>query len=66
MEVFQRFHTAGQKLKPSKCHLARSSVTFLGHWVSSSGVEPDPANTVSDDQFINQTLKEGGHLGVCS
>ena len=44
-EVFKRFRTAGLKLKPSKCHLAQSSVTFHGHRVSSSGVEPDPANT---------------------
>ncbi|KAL7863381.1 hypothetical protein SRHO_G00123650 [Serrasalmus rhombeus] len=37
-EVFQRFRSAGLKLKPSKCHLACSSVTFLGHQVSSAGV----------------------------
>ncbi len=35
-EVFQRFRTTGLKLKPSKCHLASSSVTFLGHRVSSA------------------------------
>ncbi len=43
-EVFQRFRTAGLKRKPSKCHLASSSVTFLGHRVSSAGVEADPSN----------------------
>ncbi len=32
------------KLKPSKCHLACTSVTFLGHRVSSAGDEPDPSN----------------------
>lgn len=41
-EVFGRFRSAGLKLKPSKCHLACSSVMFLGHCVSSAGVEPDP------------------------
>lgn len=44
-EVFQRFRMAGLKLKPSKCHLAQPSITFLDHHVSSAGVEPDPSNT---------------------
>ncbi len=43
-EVFGRFRLAGLKLKPSKCHLACASVMFLGHHVSSAGVEPDPSN----------------------
>ncbi len=46
---FRRFRLILQeskrvKLKPSKCHLACASVTFLGHRVSSAGVEPDPSN----------------------
>ena len=43
-EVFQRIRTAGMKLKPKKCCLARDEVVFLGHKVGKSGVEPDPAN----------------------
>ena len=42
--VFERIRNAGLKLKPQKCHLARSEVTFLGHSVSKEGVRPDPRN----------------------
>ena len=43
-EVFQRIRDAGMKLKPRKCCLARDEVVFLGHKVSHTGVQPDPAN----------------------
>ena len=43
-EVFHRIRTAGMKLKPKKCCLARDEVVFLGHKVGRRGVEPDPAN----------------------
>jgi len=43
--VFQRIRLAGLKLKPSKCHLLKSKVTFLGHVVSEEGVLPNPQNT---------------------
>ena len=33
---------AGLRLKPSKCHLVRHEVEFLGHVVSSAGVAADP------------------------
>ena len=42
-EVFTRLRNAGLKLKPSKCHLLRKSVHYLGHVVSNRGVETDPA-----------------------
>lgn len=31
------------KLKPAKCDLFRSSVTFLGHTVDAEGINTDPA-----------------------
>jgi hypothetical protein len=40
--VFDRLKAANLKLKPSKCHLFQRRVTFLGHVVSESGIEPDP------------------------
>ncbi len=43
-EVLTQIHKAGLKLKPSKCHLFRPKVTFLGHVVSGEGVRPDPGN----------------------
>ena len=67
-EVFERFRTAGLKLKPSKCHLAQSSVTFLGHRVSSSGIEPDPASTekVSTWPVPQSVTQVRAFLGLCS
>lgn len=41
-EVLQRLRLAGLKLKPTKCRLFQERVTFLGHVISSQGIEPDP------------------------
>ena len=41
-QVFQRLRMANLKLKPTKCRLFKERVTFLGHVVSSRGIEPDP------------------------
>jgi transposase InsO family protein len=40
--VFVRLQQAQLKLKPSKCHIFQLRVSFLGHVVSESGIEPDP------------------------
>ena len=39
--VWQRLHNAGLLLKPSKCDLFSPSVTFLGHVLSTDGVDTD-------------------------
>jgi len=41
-ELFERLRYANLKLKPSKCKLLRSELSFLGHVVSSKGVGTDP------------------------
>ena len=41
-EVLIRFRNAGLKLKPSKCNLFQSKVNYLGHVVSSEGIQTDP------------------------
>ena len=41
--VLGRFRTAGLKLKPKKCDLFKTEVSFLGHLVSAEGVRTDPA-----------------------
>ena len=41
--VFNRFREAGLKLKPKKCFFGQKNVKFLGHVISSEGVQPDPA-----------------------
>lgn len=34
---------AGLKLKPSKCELFKTNITYLGHIVSAKGIEMDPS-----------------------
>ena len=41
-QVFKRLQAAGFKLKPSKCELFRSEVTFLGHLITKNGIRPSP------------------------
>ena len=43
-EVLDRIHDSGMKLKPEKCNLFQTQVTFLGHVVSSEGILPNPDN----------------------
>jgi len=42
-KLFDRLRIANLKLKPSKCHLLRSDIKFLGHVVSAEGVSTDPS-----------------------
>ena len=40
--VFESLREERLRLKPTKCHLARKQVEFLGHVVSATGVQTDP------------------------
>ena len=40
--VYDKLAQAGLKLKPSKCELFKTSITYLGHIVSQDEVETDP------------------------
>lgn len=42
--MFSRFRAAALKLKARKCRIAQLQVTFLGHVVSSHGLQPDTRN----------------------
>lgn len=42
LHVLQQLREYGLKLSPSKCHFFQNSVRYLGHIVSSKGVETDP------------------------
>ena len=58
-EVLERLKGAGLKLKPSKCHLLRKSVKYLGHVISEHGVGTDPEKTASVAKWSTPTdLKE--------
>lgn len=43
LRVLQRLKEFGLKLSPEKCQFFRTSVKYLGHVVSASGAETDPA-----------------------
>lgn len=43
LRVLQRLKEFGLKLSPEKCQFFRTSVKYLGHVVSATGVETDPA-----------------------
>lgn len=43
--VLQRLCAANLKLKPSKCSLMQTKITFLGHIISAEGIATDPEKT---------------------
>ena len=45
--VFDRLCSAGLKLEAKKCSFARTHVTYLGHIISSKGIEPDRNKTAA-------------------
>lgn len=63
--VFQRLHAANLKLKASKCHFLHRKIKYLGHIVSSEGIQVDPEKTsVVQDWPVPKTVKQlRGFLG---
>ena len=44
-EVFNRLSAAGLTLRGKKCHIGMTSVSYLGHIFSESGMAPDPKSS---------------------
>ena len=44
-EVLDRLRRAKLKLSPKKCHLLKSTVTYLGHVINNGEIRPDPEKT---------------------
>lgn len=67
-EVFTRLRAALLRLKPKKCDLLKDKVLFLGHVVSTSGIEPDPEKTEKIKNFPTPTDVTGVRcfLGLAS
>ncbi len=67
-EVFQHLRAANLKLKPAKCSFAEPQVTFLGHVVSSAGLQPDGKNIqkVKDWPTPGSPTEIRAFLGLCS
>ena len=56
--TFSRLRDAHLKLKPSKCHLFCTTVTYLGHVVSADGVSTDPAKVQAINDWPRPKCKK--------
>ncbi len=67
-EVLDRIQSSGLKLKPEKCHLLQTEVTFLGHLVTADGVKPNQANIAKIQQWPRPTnvTEVRQILGMCN
>ena len=67
-EVLERLRQAGLKLKPKKCHLVQSEVTYLGYVVSESGISVDASKVKAVRDFpVPKNLKQlRSFLGLAS
>ena len=67
-EVFRRIRTAGLKLKPSKCELFRTEITYLGHIISAEGMRTDPKKiqAIQDWPIPVYLTDVRGFIGLCS
>lgn len=53
--VFQRFQKYGLIINPSKCVFAQSKVTFLGHEITSQGIQPNQDKVTAIINFPKPT-----------
>ena len=44
-KVFDRLRKAGLRLKTKKCRFLKPTLSYLGHLVTSEGIQPDPEKT---------------------
>lgn len=66
--VFERLRLAKVKLKKKKCSFLQRSITFLGHIVSSDGIQTDPEKTKAIQQWPRpkDVAELRSYLGLCS
>lgn len=57
-KVLLKLKATGLKLKPSKCHLAYSKITVLGHTISDQGIQPDSSKIEAVRNFATPTSKK--------
>ena len=67
-EVLEHLREAGLKLKPSKCDLLKKEVLFLGHVVSSAGIQPNPELIETVEKWDTQRCVRHVQqfLGLCN
>ena len=49
--IFHKFRQANMSLNLNKCEFLKTSIQFLGHIISSSGIQPDPTKISSITNF---------------
>ncbi|GFQ93901.1 retrovirus-related Pol polyprotein from transposon 17.6 [Trichonephila clavata] len=66
--VLQKLKEANLKLSPSKCHLFRREVTYLGHIISAEGVrtDPDKISAVKNWKSPTDVHQLRSFLGLCT
>ncbi|GFQ98763.1 retrovirus-related Pol polyprotein from transposon 17.6 [Trichonephila clavata] len=66
--VLQKLKEANLKLSPSKCHLFRREVTYLGHIISAEGVrtDPDKISAVKNWKSPMDVHQLRSFLGLCT
>ena len=66
--LFTALRRANLKLKPSKCELLRTKVSFLGHVVSDQGIatDPDKIRAVVEWPVPRSVTEVRSFLGLCS
>ena len=66
--VFDRLRQANLKLKPKKCRIFQSRVSYLGHIVSQNGIQTDPTKVEAIKDWPTPTDVKGvrSFLGIAS
>ena len=66
--VFQRLRKANLTLKPSKCTFGAQRVMYLGHYLSTKGIEVDPDKIKAVKEFPRpkNPREVRGFIGLCS
>ena len=67
-QVLKRFHYSNICLKPSKCHIVKFEVKYLGHIVSADGLSPNPGKikAVKDFPIPKTTSQVRSFLGLAT
>lgn len=66
--VLQKLREKNLKLKPSKCNLMKTSITYLGHLISKEGVQKDPekVSKIKEWPIPTNVRDVRRYLGFCS
>lgn len=66
--LFERLNDANIKLNAKKCELLLNSVTYLGHIITPSGIEPDPEKIQAIQRFESpKNITEArSFMGMCN